>query len=311
MACCSHWRISVIGAALALDAGQTGIRALLSNGFEAEFAGILTHLPIVPQLAAIVAEVSAQAGVRLDTVSAGVSGLRADDDPAELLQATQQFGITAAYLTHDSVSSYLGALGDTRGAVVASGTGVVTLGVGARSVARVDGWGNIMGDAGSGYWLGREALDAVMRAHDGRGEATALTEVVQREFPDLEQAYIELQSDPARVRRIAAYARVVAELGESDAVAARICATAADELVVSVAAALRRVGEVTSPVVCGIGGVFRSAAIRTGFENGICELWPDARLRGPAGAGIDGAALLPRVGSASALRGLVAVARLS
>jgi N-acetylglucosamine kinase-like BadF-type ATPase len=35
-----------------------------------------------------------------------------------------------------------------------------------------------MGDAGSGYWLGRAALDAVMRAHDGRGPATALTEVV-------------------------------------------------------------------------------------------------------------------------------------
>ena len=44
-------------------------------------------------------------------------------------------------------------------------------------------------------------LFAVMRAHDGRGAPTALTEVVRAEFPDLESAYIELQSDPARVGR--------------------------------------------------------------------------------------------------------------
>ncbi len=49
----------------------------------------------------------------------------------------------------------------------------------ATRVARVDGWGNIMGDAGSGYWIGREALDAVMRAYDGRGPQTALTDVVR------------------------------------------------------------------------------------------------------------------------------------
>ena len=38
--------------------------------------------------------------------------------------------------------------------------------------ARAGGWGYVLGDEGSGYWLGRQALRAVMRAADGRGPAT-------------------------------------------------------------------------------------------------------------------------------------------
>jgi glucosamine kinase len=304
------------GLALAIDAGQTGIRTLLASEDGSvvahEFAGILTHAPLVPQLASVVEQVAATTGQPISSVSAGVSGLTTEQNqPGELLEASRRFGTSAAFLAHDSITSFLGALGDSKGAVVASGTGVVTLGVGTYSVARVDGWGNIMGDAGSGYYLGRAAFDAVMRAHDGRGEQTALTQVLQAEFPDLEQAYIELQGDHGRVRRIASFARAVAELAATDEVAAELCAVAARELVLSVATALRRVDQIAAPVVCAIGGVFRADAIRTGFENGLRELWPDVELRAPIGAGIDGAALVPRLGPTSALRSLIAVARLS
>ncbi|WBM80084.1 hypothetical protein KIV56_00185 [Cryobacterium breve] len=100
------------------------------------------------------------------------------------------------FLAHDSVTSYLGALGDTPGAVIAVGTGVVTLAVGVGAVARVDGWGYLIADAGSGYWLGRAALDSVMRDYDGRGQVTALRNAVQKEFPNLETLYLEPASRP-------------------------------------------------------------------------------------------------------------------
>jgi glucosamine kinase len=305
------------GSTLAIDAGQTGIRAVLVDAASGradahEFPGILTHSALIPQLASIVSQMAASTGTTIARVSAGVSGLTAEEsDPAQLRDLSRTAGVTAAYLAHDSVTSYLGALGDELGAVVAAGTGVVTLGVGRSAVARVDGWGNIMGDAGSGYWIGRAAFDAVMRAHDGRGPATALTEVVKAEFPDLEQAYVDLQGDPGRVRRIAAYSRAVAERAGSDNVAAQICAEAASQLVLSVATALRRVDETTAPVVCMIGGVFRSTAIRSHFEAELRELWPQVDLRAPIGTGLDGAALLPALGEHSALRPLIAVAQLS
>ena len=41
--------------------------------------------------------------------------------------------------------------------------------------ARAGGWGYVLGDEGSGYWIGRAALRAVLREADRRGPATLLT----------------------------------------------------------------------------------------------------------------------------------------
>jgi N-acetylglucosamine kinase-like BadF-type ATPase len=297
---------------LAIDAGQTGIRTrVFADGArlaDRELPGILTHEALLPQLAGVIAEAAAASGP-LDLVSIGSTGLtREQTDPAGLLGRTAAHGVRQVLMAHDSVTSYLGALGDVRGAVVAAGTGVVTLAVGESEVARVDGWGNLIGDAGSGYWIGRAALEAVMRAHDGRGPQTALSEVARAEFPDLEQAYIELQADPGRVRRIAAYTRHVAVLAATDEVAAAICADAARELALSVATGLERVGESgrAAPVVCGVGGVLRADAIAEPFAAELRSRWPEVDLRAPIGSGIDGAALLPEVAASSALGGLIA-----
>ncbi|HWH25912.1 MAG TPA: BadF/BadG/BcrA/BcrD ATPase family protein [Pseudolysinimonas sp.] len=301
---------------LAVDAGQTGVRTRVigsdgSEGVETEFAGVRTDAPLVPQLAAAVQAVAAATGP-IAVVAVGSTGWTAgSDDAAALREATAGSGVGQVFFAHDSVTSYLGALGDARGAVVAAGTGVVTLAVGADSVARVDGWGNLMGDAGSGFWIGRAALDAVMRAHDGRGPQTLLTEAARAEFGDLEHAYIELQADPGRVRRIAGYARWVADASEAgDAVAIRVGDAAAGELVLSVTTALRCVGEGSPdagvPLVCGLGGVLRSRHIAERFAAGLSEIWPELRVQPPLGTGLDGAALLPTLSDDSALAAHVA-----
>ena len=236
-----------------------------------------------------------------------------DSLQAELWDATSTFGVKEVHLAHDSVTSYLGALGDDRGVVVAAGTGVVSLAVGARSVARIDGWGNLIGDAGSGYWIGRAALDAAMRAYDGRGAATAIMQVMQHEFPDLETAYMELQADPGRVRRIAAYSRFITELSPTDSVARLIVEEAAAELVLAAATGLSRVGEdeEESPVVCGIGGVLNAPEIRSRFDRGLRDRWPLVDIRLAVGNGLTGATLLPLLSPDGALRSHVSSFRSS
>src|SRR6185295_19261309 len=64
-----------------------------------------------------------------------------------------------------------------------AGTGSIAYGRNAQGeAARAGGWGHMIGDEGSGYWIGREALAAVMRAADGRGPLTGLTYDVLEHF---------------------------------------------------------------------------------------------------------------------------------
>ncbi|WP_309066100.1 N-acetylglucosamine kinase [Microbacterium sp.] len=294
---------------LAVDAGQTGIKLRhvdATGAREAALPGIRTDLPLGPQLAAVLGEAERRFGPA-ERIGVGVSGLTEGAVGAYELLARARVSARSLALAHDSVTGYLAALGEEPGAVVAAGTGVVTLAVGVAEVARVDGWGNIMGDVGSGHWIGRAALEAVMRAHDGRGPETALTDAVRAEFPDLEAAYILLQSDERRVGRVAGFARAVAALAESDAVAAAITDTAASELVCSVSAGLRRVGQDAAPrpQVRAIGGVFRSARLMRSFAAGMAERHPSAEVRIGAADALDGAVRLVAIGAGNPLRALV------
>ncbi|SDG41870.1 MULTISPECIES: N-acetylglucosamine kinase [unclassified Microbacterium] len=283
---------------LAIDAGQSDIKVRVDDGTRREdltFRGIHTGIPLLPQLADVVRETLARTGTDLDVVTAGISGLTDRDADADaLLALVHADGVQATMLAHDSTTSFLGALGDRHGAVVAAGTGVVTLAVGETETARVDGWGWIMGDAGSGYWIGRAALDAVMRAYDGRGPATVLTEAALSRWPDLTQAYMALQADHDRVRVVASLAREVAAAADaSDAVAQDISRRAAHELASSARTAVRRV-RTDEPAfdVCAIGGVFASRTLHDAFES---ELGEDLRLVSPRGVGIDGALALAEI----------------
>ncbi len=209
-------------------------------------------------------------------VTAGVSGLTARDADADaLLALVADTGIRGAILAHDSTTSFLGALGDRHGAVVAAGTGVVTLAVGPRATALDGDLGYIMGDAGSGYWIGREALDAVMRAYDGRGPATVLTDAVRERWPDLSQAYMALQAEEERVNASSPRSpRPVARAADDGYVksALRITQAAGTQLARSVRAAIARVRDDDERfAVCALGGVFRSRSLQTAFEDALTD----------------------------------------
>jgi N-acetylglucosamine kinase-like BadF-type ATPase len=73
----------------------------------------------------------------------------------------------------------VGAHGQRFGILLLAGTGSLAYGVNAAGEsALVGGWGYLLGDEGSGYWLGSQALRAVVRMADGRGRPTALYEAM-------------------------------------------------------------------------------------------------------------------------------------
>lgn len=153
--------------------------------------------------------------------------------------------------------------------------------------ARVGGWGPLLGDEGSGYAVGQAALRAVMRGHDGRGPATALTDAIL--------AHWQLPSPAALVGRVyraglthAEVARL-AELtdraaADGDRVALEIMADAGAELAAMVAAAARGLG-LAAPVPAALAGglLINSTALRAAFlaaANGR-GVWLDPVTRVP------------------------------
>ncbi|AZG44639.1 N-acetylglucosamine kinase [Gordonia insulae] len=287
-----------------LDGGQTGTRLRVvgpTTSSDHDGAPIHTDRPVVAQIATAASELIAgldgSVDGPIDELAAGVSGLTPEATrPEELLAAVSGLGIRSVALAHDSVSAYLAANRFDLGAVTAVGTGVVTLGVGPAGTARVDGWGHLVGDAGSGYWIGREGLDAALRAFDGRGPATVLERSATDEFGDLPELYMVLQGDPDRVARTARFARTVDEAARSgDVVAIDINHRAAAELAGSVRAALARsgFGADVPARVSWMGKVLgRNERIRERFVDLMRSAGPDVTVAEPHGEPLDGVALL-------------------
>ena len=144
--------------------------------------------------------------------------------------------------------------------VVISGTGSIAYGRDNRGrAARSGGWGYILADEGSGSWLGRQALRAVMREADGRGPATSLTRRLLAHYhvtraPDLGRAVYAGDLQPAVIARLAAEVQLAAD--EGDRVADTIITIGAAELATAALSVARRLSLGECEVVLA-GGIFQ------------------------------------------------------
>jgi glucosamine kinase len=107
----------------------------------------------------------------------GLAGVGRAADRERFLSVPHPF--TALRLEPDIHVALVGALGQEVGALLAVGTGSIAYAVDHQGRRyRVGGWGFEVGDEGSGAWLGREAIRAVLQHQDGRGPATSLSDAV-------------------------------------------------------------------------------------------------------------------------------------
>ncbi|GGF04783.1 N-acetylglucosamine kinase [Mycetocola zhadangensis] len=282
---------------LSIDGGQSGIRLRLTDASgilaEVERPGVLTDRPVVDQLADLTVQLSGETMRSIDELAVGTSGLTpAGANPEGLLAATAQVGVRRVALAHDSITGYLAANGVEPGVMLAVGTGVVVLALSETSVAKVDGWGSLLGDAGSGYWIGRAGLDAALRAFDGRSGATTLEATAAARFGPLDELYMRVQSDPKRVSIIASFCRDVVDAATAgDEIARGIVAAAAAELAHSAASALVRAGwQPGQPVRVGAVGALATHAVimREHLAIELARQAPGSVLASPLGAPLDG-----------------------
>ena len=120
--------------------------------------------------------------VRGDRMVVGAAGVGREEERKALHAALRAEGLAPQVrITTDIEIALQAAFGKARGIVLLAGTGSFAIARHADgTIHRQGGYGWQMSDEGSGYWLGRAALQAVSRARDGRGPATELTAAVLR-----------------------------------------------------------------------------------------------------------------------------------
>lgn len=188
--------------------------------------------------------------------------------------------VSSDYLkvTHDAEIALIGATEGKPGIVVIAGTGSIAFGRNAEGrTARAGGWGYIFGDEGGAFDIVRRALRAALQFEEGWGPATKLYERLL-EKTEMQSANHLLHRWYAENRRqtTAEFAPLVTGAAEEgDAVAKQIVNEAATALAWYVQGVFRNLfrGHETVPVA-HVGGVFRSASIRTAFTERIRAVIP-------------------------------------
>jgi N-acetylglucosamine kinase-like BadF-type ATPase len=202
-----------------------------------------------------------------DAVCLGIAGVDRPDDAAVMRGIMRRIGYkTRTLVVNDALVALVAAVGNEPGIVIVCGTGSICYGCNdRRQAARAGGWGYILGDEGSGYWMGRRALTAATRHADGRGPATALTAMTLEHFGvrSVQELVHEVHGRDPRRHRISSLAESVqAAAAEGDVLARQIVQDASDELLAaagSVAERLEMRGSAFPFVLAG--GVFQGVPL--------------------------------------------------
>jgi N-acetylglucosamine kinase-like BadF-type ATPase len=248
----------------------------------------------------------AAARVRLADVSricVGMAGAARPVTSAVIRDIVAEIFSGELEIVGDMVIAMQAAFGERPGAIVIAGTGSIAYGRNSRGeTARAGGWGYEISDEGSGHWIGRAAISAVMRAEDlDEAAPTGLALSILRAWhlnslDDLVRA--ANASPPADFSSL--FPHVLAAADAGDPVARTVLTQAGTELAALAKIVIARVfdDEPTVPLAMS-GGVFRSSAlVRNVFYNSVRSECPNAAIGGGIIEPVKGALELARKGAA-------------
>jgi N-acetylglucosamine kinase-like BadF-type ATPase len=181
-----------------------------------------------------------KAFAKLIAVFAGMSGVDRTDGKQTITEVLEFLlpKTVKINVDHDGVNAlFSGTLGQA-GIVNIAGTGSITFGIdeyGNRK--RAGGWGYLFGDRGSGFSIGRDALQHAFDAYDGCGKETLLTQLIEestfsRSLPELIPSIYKMGE--AR-KLIAPLSQIVVQAADQgDEIAQYILEKAAKEMVIGI-----------------------------------------------------------------------------
>lgn len=254
--------------------GTAAVRALLEAADEA-----IAGAGVSPER--LTAVVLAIAGTDTEAIEHNVRAVRPED----------------WLVVNDVVAAWATATGAGPGVAVISGTGSNVFGVGPKGRPwRAGGWGHLLGDEGSAFWLGVQSIKAALSDREASGPETALSDAAPAFFglDSVERLAAHVYSKPLTKGEIAALATVTARLArEGDAVARDLFARGARELSRQVVAVIEQTGLGGGFPIGLIGGVFKAGEVfLEPFNEAIHERAPEARVAPVQMAPVGGSLLL-------------------
>ena len=258
---------------LGIDAGGTKTVCLLAdeNGqviSESRSSGAnlqaVGELEVEKVLHQVMEDAIGDLGVLPQAVCLGIAGVDRDDDSAIVRAIMRRIAYKARTLVvNDALVALVAGAGAEPGVVLIAGTGSIAYGRNrAGRAARAGGWGYVLGDEGSGYWIGRRALAAVLRQSDERGRPTLLTGRLLQHFgiskpQELVQVVYYRNLRPPAIAALATHVSQAAQDG--DAVARDILQEGAEELLGAARSVIARLRLDAEPFVCVFaGGIFQA-----------------------------------------------------
>lgn len=192
----------------------------------------------------------------------------------------------------------LAAAGVPYGVVAQAGTGSDAFLIQPEKRLTIGGWGYILGDEGSGYYIGARTLRAAIHAFDGRGPETAILKVLMERW-ELEQLWDvvdRLMGGGDYRHMVASAARVASEAARGgDAVALGIYEEAGHELSKQVLAVIAANGGTWEGPIVASGGVWKGhPRMFETFCQDIRDRYRDAEIVHPVFEPVVGCTVLRR-----------------
>ena len=234
---------------------------------------------------------------RIHGICVGAAGAAREDVAATIRTIIAELTPAPVQVVGDMVTALEAAFGSGPGIIANAGTGSFAYGRDAAgNTARAGGWGFAISDEGSGQWIGREAVSAVMHAQDS-GIHTELTPMILREWKlnsldDLVRA--ANATPPPEFPRLVPVVLRAAEEGDN---AAHLLLERAGMHLAGLAAMViqRLVPRPPHAPVAITGSVFRqSASVRQVFYNDLQGRYPGLEIRTEPIEPVHGALALAR-----------------
>lgn len=199
----------------------------------------------------------------IDAICLGMAGVDRDEEKELIRGLLRRLGLRKAVrIVNDALIALVAGAPEGIGIVISAGTGSIAYGVDPNGeTARSGGWGYLLGDEGSAFWLGHAAVRQGIRAVDGRGPATTLFDrISQRLELDVPDGLVKWFYDQELSRdRVARLASLVEEAADDGDVAANsLLDQAAQHLARAARAVDRKLTFTESYPLVLAGGVFRA-----------------------------------------------------